>query len=270
MLKEKLLFVIDWLIEPRSISTVLIAIVTLLGLNYTIFSLIAPFKTVNDINNSIVITDKHKRMPALSNSEIKMLYREQAFYESRLELAKSDSLILAINFPDSMISVEIKGIPIHSIPLRRFEIPRFFSLLNNNVYHEIYSRPHRIISSHATSKKEPIMVVNAPKDTNEYNASGIKENYDTNVIRLTFVEYEITTGTRLVFIPLDERNFHNQLIDFGFNIRLAFCRFKDAFRASLQLSIPEYKPVVKVYLPQGDILSMHRAIPEHAELCVQF
>lgn len=272
MLKRKLIQFIDWLIKPRSIRAIAIAFITLLGINFTVLSLLAPQKAIREINNSIVVLDKNEAMPDISNRTIDEIFREKAFYESKLAMSKSDSLVLSVNFPDSTIIIEIKGIPIHSIPLKKVESTKFFSLIKNDAFQAIYSKPQRIINSHATSKKEPIKVVNAPKDTAEYNAASTtaNANYDTSEVQLTFVEYETNQGFRLVFIPIEERNFKNWLTDFGFNTKLTWRNFKSAFRSSLQLRIPEYHPTVKIYLSQDDILSMHRALPEHAEVCIHY
>lgn len=270
MIKDKLLKIVDWFIKPRSVGAIFLIVVTLLGLNYAIFSILAPLKAIKEINNSVIVTDKSDKMPEISNREINELYREKAFYESKLAMAKSDSLVLSVNFPDSLIVIEIKGIPIHSIPLQKFQATRFFSLIENKAFQEIYSKPQRILSSQATAKKEPIKVVNAPKDTAEYNASGTNTNYDTALVTLTFVEYETNQGFRMVFIPIEERNFHNWLTEFGFHTKLIWRNFKDAFRLSVQFKYPEFHPTVYIYLSQDDILSMHRALPEHAEVCVHY
>jgi L-arabinose isomerase len=166
----------------------------------------------------------------------------------------------------------MKGIPIHTISLNKIKSTRFFSLIENQAFQQIFSKPQRIVNSHATAKKEPIKVVNAPKDTAEYNASSTtaNTNYDTTALQLTFMEYETNMGFRMVFIPLEERNFHNRLTDFGFNTKLNWRNFKSGFISSLQFRVPDYYPTVKIYLPQEDILSMHRALPENAEVCVHY
>jgi hypothetical protein len=270
MIKDTFLKVIDWLIKPRSISTVVLIVITFLGINFSVFSILAPLKAIKKINNFILSADKNDKMPEISNNTIDDLYREKAFYESELIMSKSDSLVLSLDFPDSLLIIEIKGIPIHSIPLQKFKSTRFFSLIENEAFQEIYSKPQRVINSQATAQKEPIKIVNAPKDTNEYNASPTNTNYDTLAVKLTFVEYETNLGFRMIFIPVEERNFHNWLTEFKFNTKLIWRNFKDAYRSSIQFKIPEYHPTVYIYLSQKDILSMHRALPEHAEVCVHY
>jgi hypothetical protein len=270
MIKHAFLKIFDWLIKPRSIGAIFLLVITFLGINYSVFSILSPLKVIKTINNSVVVLDKNDKMPDISNQEINNLYREKAYYESKLALAKSDSLILSVDFPDSLITIEIKGIPIHSIALKKFRNTNFFSLIKNEAFQQIYSVPQRIINSQATAQKEPIKIVNAPKDTNEYNASGTNTNYDTSAVKLTFVEYETNQGFRMIFIPIEERNFHNWLTEFKFTSKLIWRNFKTSFRSSVQFRVPEFHPTVYIYLSQDDILSMHRALPEHAEVCVHY
>jgi hypothetical protein len=258
-----------FLVRPRGFIKVFIVIVTLIAINYSIFSLLAPIKAYKGINNSIDSTFISANS-SLSNKEINILIKEKAFYDSRLKAAKSDSLVLTLNFPDSLLNIEIKGVPIHGIKLLNYELPNFYSMLTNDAFIQLFSEPQTIVQQNATAKKEPIKVVNAPKDTNEYNSSPTNTNYDTSLVKLTYVEYQTDKGFRMIFIPVDDKNFDNWKTAFRFNSKLAFRNFIIGLKSSMLFIIPQYHPTAKIYMSQDDILSIHRALPEHAEVCIHY
>lgn len=254
----------EWLVKPRGILEFSLAVVIIISVNLTVFALLSPVKALKQVNNMPTENTLQQTSRFAPTPEISRLIREKAFYESRLKMAKTDSLVLSVNLPDSILSVEIMGIPIHTIPLNKFETPDFFRLIDNKIVQTRFSEPQQILNAHATTLKEPIRVVHAPKDTNEYNTTVADNNYDTARLRLSFVEYETNEKIRLLFIPIDERSLRHWRTDFAFNIKLSWRSFKQNLKASLQFKVPEYYPIVKIYLPHSDIESIHRALPENA------
>lgn len=93
---------------------------------------------------------------------------EEAFFRNRLMMAKTDSVALAIDLIDSVVTLDIKGVPVRTCKIESFSTsgallrarrsPRLVSWL---------SRPFVLRRQWGAISKAPIKKVDAPKDTVE-------------------------------------------------------------------------------------------------------
>ncbi len=108
-------------------------------------------------------TSPSRHDPSLADLAI-----EEAFFRNRLMMAKTDSVALAIDLVDSVVTLDIKGVPVRTCRIQSFSTsgallrarrsPRLAGWL---------SRPFVLRREWGTIPKAPIKKVDAPKDTVE-------------------------------------------------------------------------------------------------------
>ena len=92
------------------------------------------------------------------------LLKEKGLLSSQVKLARTDSVGLFLNLPDSVAQLMIKGVAVRSIPLQEIGLPSLFSRTSQEALYEWLSEPVLVHTLKATIAKEPVNVVQAPKE----------------------------------------------------------------------------------------------------------
>ena len=238
----------------------LVGLVLLLTAIYIVFALTAPKKKIRSLTGELELD---QRTVLTTGGEISSLIREKSFLESRLELARSDSIGMVINLADSSMGLEIRGVRIHTTDINIIKHARFFGILNDIEYSQLLGSPAKITRQRANIEKEPVNLVNAPKDPEEAIDNVFAP--DTTSGKAIFVTLILENGIMVLLIDKDATKIGLFIRDFGRRVSettrnlLSVCRFK----------IPEYRPAIKLYLPGAEIRTIYRALPCHAEAAIK-
>lgn len=96
------------------------------------------------------------------SSEEWQLLKDKTFLEARIALAGDDSIAMTIDFQDSIIRLETKGVVLREVKFGKVEISRFFKALKPLSYAALFSKPFMITEIEGSIVKEPIQVKKLP------------------------------------------------------------------------------------------------------------
>jgi hypothetical protein len=194
---------------------------------------------------------------------------DELFWKNRLEIAKNDSMYLSIDLPDSLVSLEIKGIPLRHCKIEEYQITPLYSQLRKQPqFLEWLNDPFSLLNESATISKAPIKEILAPKDTIEAMEQLSTEieiekedvrfilGFDRNLI-LEFSQTEPPT-----LMGRFELAFFNILKDIT-------TFFKDFFSLmSLQSSSQDFW--IQIKISQNDAKAIYRALPQNTQVALRF
>lgn len=196
------------------------------------------------------------------------LLRDKSFLEARLSLAGNDSLGLTIDFPDSTVRLENKGVILKEIRFKEAEMSRFFSAFTPAHYASAFSRPFTITEIEGSIMKEPIQVKKAPRDSTE--AAQNITSVDTT--RVEFVEWHLKLDSTLVvsFVQSERSLGSLDWPTVKYRLRRHYRALLETNRALVHFRLPEYKPEVTIFIPAGEAKSFYRALPPNGQVALKF
>ena len=201
----------------------------------------------------------------LTDSAYLSLLKEKSFLQSRVALAESDSIYLAINLRDSTVNLEINGVSVHQTLISRFAVSRILSSGNNYIILSMLSAPLTVNRNFASIEKEPLMIKLAPKDTSEYEPDIIPDTADYEPVNYIM---EMDNGIRLFVYQEEKLKPGDGMRLFLFDLRHRI-RFEAArFARIITFRVPEYHPFIKLRIPRSDAKIIFRALPEHGQAAV--
>lgn len=93
---------------------------------------------------------------------------EEAFLKNRLVIAKTDSVALSIDLVDSLLTLDIKGVPVRVCRIERYKLSGALHRARRSPrLGDWLTRPFVLQREYGTIAKAPIKKVDAPKDTIE-------------------------------------------------------------------------------------------------------
>lgn len=256
--------------KSRIGKNVIIPVILLLAflIYYTIMAMLSPVKKKDAITKEYSFIQDEKNIideQIFADSTYLKLLKEKSFLQSRIAMAETDSIYLTINLSDSIVSLEISGVAVHTSRVKRSDISKILKSGNEYIISSMLARPFTIEKNYSSIPKEPLMIKMAPKDTSEYQPDIIPDTADYEPVNFIM---QIENGFH-IFIYQDEK------LNFGDGIhRLIFDmlnRFRDTFhslKSVVTFRIPEYHPYIKVRLPRTDAKIIYRALPEHGQIAV--
>ena len=200
--------------------------------------------------------------------EISGFIRQKGYLESCLKMAAKDSIGLTIDLRDSIVSLEISGIPVHTCKINTLHTDRFFYALNNSTTAALFSRPLVVEKHHGSIVKEHVFVRKAPRDTIE--AARNVFTPDTVYRTPAFVTMEFNHGIRLI---LEERGRKTAKWSIRFLLHHAGNRISHAGKSIfsiLSFKVPVYEPEIRIGLPGKEVRTIYRALPEKANVTILF
>jgi len=259
----------DFILKLNSRNIIIVVFLIIIVL-YLGFSIVAPIKKLNQLNR--VGTDCQQEIPEAytwlnEQPEFFSMNKNKTFLESRLIMSKSDSIGLAVNIPDSIIAIEIKGIILHSARIEKYRVGRFFIGLEGQVYINLFSSPLRIKQYDATIAKEPVIIKKAPKDTIEAAKSLVFP--DTLQKEPTYIIFVLNNGFRLFIEQEKAGSFKAAKTRVLFRAGNQLKQACENFLYMLRFQIPPYNPAIRIYVAREDAVAIYRALPESALVTIK-
>lgn len=192
---------------------------------------------------------------------IDLLNKEQklSFLQNRLELARQDSIYLVLNLQDSLLDIEIKGLPVQRCRLLSVDASNRLKVAPHEDIQAWLGKPFTLKKEFATIPKVPMLIVDAPKDTNEAaklpkkpmepekTAVFFTLMFDRNLV--LFVEQAEAVVPEEEMLVAGYRQVNDSL-------------FKRSVIEKVIQPMPSDLPIfIKVKMNEGDARSIYRSIP---------
>lgn len=183
---------------------------------------------------------------------------EKSFLSSQVNMASTDSIGLLINLPDSVIQLLVKGVPVRSVRIDRYDVSPFFRRVNQEALFNMLSSPLTTTGMHSTFKKDPVNVKIAPKDTSEVKASA---KPDTTDFEAVFFSLDTDRHIRFFFEQKEDTIFIDRLARFFFDLKDRTGNLYSNIKALARFDAPVYVPYIKIWLPKAEAKIVYRAMP---------
>jgi hypothetical protein len=251
----------------RIIGIILLVILA----NYLIILLIIPGIQVRRLDRSYAALQENESSPLKfsEHSELFTLQKKKTFLEARLKMARTDSIGLAVDLPDSVLTLDINGIILHRAKINRYKASKTFRAINPETCLGLCSEPLRIISHRATVERIPVIYRKAPKDSIEA-AEYLSEVPDTIITKPPMVIFSADHYIQLHLYPSEDIPFSGKFIKLMFNTVQELKLHRYYLSCIIRLKLPAYHPRIKIYLADREIISIYRALPEDARLTIMF
>lgn len=187
------------------------------------------------------------------------LGREKAFKTALLQLSQSDSLALLIMFSDSSVSLLMKGVQVHRSVAIKMDPDPVFGMMSNESHLRLFSLPSVIAGETANIPKEPLVRIKQPSGPEE--AARNMTSPDTAIHKKIFLNLELDSGIDIFLYSPDA------------NSNPLWHRLNLAGREYQRLIgnlVHGYRPVVRIALPEKDLLAVYRALPVDGQVLVKF
>lgn len=194
------------------------------------------------------------------------LLKEKGLLSSQVKLARTDSIGLFLNLPDSVAQLMIKGVAVRSIPLQKIGLPSLFSRTSQEALYEWLSEPVLVHTLKATIAKEPVNVVQAPKDSSD--AVPLLKPDTTNREPVFFM-LGSDRGLRLYFYQT-ERGGRDSRAAFAFEWADRWQEVKQNLRSVFAFRVPPYVPTLRIGISKEDAKVLYRALPEKGRVVITY
>jgi len=201
----------------------------------------------------------------LNDSAYLKLLKEKVYLQSRIALAETDSIYLAVNLADSTVDLEINGVSVHRADIGKADISRILKYGDDYIILSLLSRPLTTVRSFSSIQKEPLMIKMAPRDTSEYVPDIIPDTADYEPVNFIL---EMDNGIIFSVYQEDKIRWGDGMNLFGFDLRY---RMRNTFISIwnvLTLKIPEYHPFIKIRLSRKDAKIIYRALPDKGQVAI--
>lgn len=231
---------------------------------YTIAMAISVHKQVNFLQSK---SDGASDTISWSQEEWQLL-KDKTFLEARIALAGDDSIAMTLDFRDSLVRLETKGVVLRQIKFNDAEISRFYRALKPMAYAAVFSSPMKITEIEGSIVKEPIQVKKAPRDSTEAAQNVAK--LDTG--KVEFVEWHLQLdSTFVVSFVQSERSFGmTDWPTLKYRLRRHYQNLKETHHNLIRFRLPVYHPEVTLFIPASEAKSFYRALPPNGKVALKF
>lgn len=201
-------------------------------------------------------------------ARINALEIEQAFLQSRLQLATSDSIGLSIDLSDSIACIEIKGVQVRRCKITGFDVSgglqRWRARREATAW---LSTPFVLRDAAATLPKAPIRVQEAPSDTIEAREKA-EEEIDLEKRDVYFILH-FDKKLSLAVAQTQQTSAVGWLHRLGYLIERGWDSAYEDITALAHLKLPAGRVQIRLEMSREDAKAIYRALPPRAELALR-
>ena len=203
-----------------------------------------------------------------SKEQIILLRLDEAFWQARLKLSKQGSVSLAVNFEDSIASLEIYGVPVRKCRIHRYKASHVIDLLRNRSEFLVrLSKPLNVQSEMGTFPKEPIRVERAPRDSIEASKAAARP-FEPEKVEAYFTLF-LDDNLSLTIEQLEEPPFEKFFQIFAFRMERQIRQARQAISALANLNLPTHQQRIEITLGRDDAKAIYRALGNNAECALK-
>ena len=190
---------------------------------------------------------------------------DKGVLSSLVKMANGDSIGLFINLPDSTVQLMVKGVGVRNIRIEDIQISSFFKKADQEAVYDLLSEPLNIVDSKSTIDKEPLNVLQAPKDSQAADSIPMLKP-DTTHSEPVFFILNTDKNVRLYFHQADNDNGKDSRAGWNFEMADRWNEVKRNLKAMSAFSVPEYIPTISIGVNKVDAKVIYRAIPPHGQI----
>lgn len=194
---------------------------------------------------------------------------EQAFLKNRLTIAKTDSVALSIDLVDSLLTLDIRGVPVRECKIQRYSMSGALHRARRSPRLSGWvDRPFVLRKEWGTIAKAPIKKVDAPKDTVEAEKLvNITPPPDSGDVAFTL---EFTRHLTVKVSQAEEFSVKGHLQRLAVLAKHRVASLADGVANFRRLRQPARPLTVSIELSRTDAKAVYRALPRHALLAFRF
>ncbi len=180
-------------------------------------------------------------------------------------MAGTDSIYMTVNLADSVVSLEISGVTVHTCKITKIRTSKIFRTGDESTISGMFGNPLNIINDYSTIRKEPLMIKTAPRDTSEYRPDIIP---DTSYIEPAGYILETDRNVRIFIYQEETATLHDKLSLFRFDLNDRIRSAWKSLKRIIIFRVPEYQPYIKIRVSKSDARILYRALPLNGQIAV--
>ncbi len=202
------------------------------------------------------------------------LMKEKAWIESRLKMTASDSVGLSIDLEQHTICLELKGVVVMKSKIRDFSTSGFFKKMDGNAYFNVFGSPLTIEKFESSIAKNPIKLVQAPKDTiaaaaaAEAEAAAKKDSVPDEIVYWT-VKLDRDIELNIQGIDSVAESQSKYKLGEGFEFKRDLKNISSSFQHIIKFQKPTYTPEILISIPESEAKAILRALPRNAWVTIR-
>ncbi len=251
----------DWLrnIKCRDFLLILLGI---LLISYTITSITASRKKAAELSIAGQTLNGPEITSFLYNSEkFRQLKYEEAWLSSCITAAKKNIFTLAVDLPDSTLSINLGGTMLYHARAEKISPEKWFSSLSPEALLSLQSSPQILTRQWATFKKEPIVIKQAPENSQE--ALAPQTIPDTTITKPLMMLLSLDNQINLAIIQSDKTKGYGRA-KLSLKMHLEGKRAAATIRSMFNRKNKIYIPLITLEIPQKNCETIYRALPDSA------
>ncbi len=199
-----------------------------------------------------------------ADAELFRIKKEEAFLKSKVDMLATDSIYLAINLKDSLLSIEIQGVALQTVKIAKFRKSGIFDGMDGIALINQFSSPFKIDSMFATIEKDPFILKMAPKDTIEaQNDVSIPDTARSEPV--LFSAY-LNKG---ILLQVSQSEIDESKAAKKYLRKKRYESTLSFIKTAMELKTPEYQPFISVEIPAKDARAIYRALPKKALIAIR-
>lgn len=191
------------------------------------------------------------------NLEMRNIYKEKLWLRSQLILANDDSISLGINLKDSIVQIQIKGLPLIKSKIEFIQPESFLSEIDASIYSKLFGQPISLVNGKANLDKRPIR-----KKRVVAGADAESITTDSITAKRFYWEFISDNNIRIVINGCETINDSIAKKPSLLADMLKF-RLKSKSRDS---NLPVFYPTLFLWMNDKDAKAIYRSLPERPKL----
>jgi hypothetical protein len=249
-------------------------VILVIVLSVLTLTAIYAFLSVSAVRDQMELArDRAQGSPEINSALFPQL-KQKAWLESRLKMASLDSIGLSIDLEQKVIQLELKGVVLLTSKIKDCSISGYFRKMDGNVYFTTFGTPLTIQQFKSSIAKNPLKVVQAPKDTiaaqlaAEVTAKKEKEALKNENV---FWTVKLDRGFDLDIQGIDSIAEAQKKYEFGkgFEFERNLKNIANSFQHILRFTKPSYTPEILISIPENEAKAILRALPRSALVTIR-
>lgn len=199
---------------------------------------------------------------------LETLESRNSFLKARNITSRSDSIVLVINLPDSIVSLHLQGVTLFEAKLQDYTKSKLFRKYSSSQIALWTGHPFQTTSCLSSIPKLPIIYRKAPKDTAEaaeqQKSHVIPDGKEDTWFRL------YTNRNLMILIEQSENPAgRGKISQRKYLSKARKMERIELFNTLANFHVPEYQSRIKIVIPRSDARVLYRALPEHALVVIR-
>lgn len=192
---------------------------------------------------------------------------EELYLRSQLQLARSDSITLALDLRSSAMQLVIKGVCVRTCSLVEVNTSKdFIFLYKNGLLIDWLGSPFVLKKEWASMPKVPIKVKMAPADTNAA-ASQVTEPHPELPVA-GYLTLDFDRNLQIIIEQAQPPTFGDFFKRQNYYFLRSLATIGEQLWALIHFKIPQHKLQIRLTLKKEDIKALYRAIPKNAGMAI--